>query len=180
MSVACDVAAVRRLDAAGAEARIDELAAILVDAVMHGASVNFLAGLSMADAAAFWRGQMAGIAAGSRILLVLEEQHTIVGTVMLTLAHQPNAPHRAEISKMLVRSTARRRGFGTCLLQAAEQMARAYGRTLLLLDTQTGSAGEHLYRSCDWTPLGVVPDHALTPDGRPAATTFFYKRLAPP
>lgn len=37
------VAAVRALDAAEAETRLAELSAILVDAVAHGASVNFLA-----------------------------------------------------------------------------------------------------------------------------------------
>ena len=40
--------AIRTLDAAEAEARLGELADILVDAVAHGASVNFMAGFSHA------------------------------------------------------------------------------------------------------------------------------------
>jgi GNAT superfamily N-acetyltransferase len=170
-------AAIRELGAAEAEARLGELAAILTDAVSHGASVNFMAGLATADAAEFWRGQIPGIADGSRRLLVAADGAALVGTVLLTFAHQPNAPHRAEIGKMLVLSHARRRGHGRRLLTAAETTARDHGRTLLLLDTQTGSAGERLYRSCGWTALGIVPDHALTPDGRLAPTTFFYKQL---
>jgi len=168
---------VRPLTAGEATARLEELAAVLVDAVAHGASVNFLAGLTAQEAAAFWRSQLPGIADGGRVLLVAEEAGCIVGTVILTYAHQPNAPHRGEITKMLVLASHRRRGIGRRLLAAAEETARAAGRTLLLLDTQTGSAGEALYRACGWQAFGVVPEHALTTDGTPAPTTFFYKTL---
>lgn len=176
-SPASDTIAIRPLAATEAETRLAELAAILVDAVAHGASVNFLAGLAAPEAAAFWRGQMPGLADGSRILLVAETDGRLVGTVVLTLAPQPNAPHRAEIGKMLVLARLRRRGLGRRLLTAAEDTARAHGRTLLLLDTQTDSAGERLYESCGWTAFGIVPGHALMPDGRPAPTTFFYKQV---
>lgn len=170
-------AAIRALAADEAETRIGELAAVLADAVAHGASVNFLAGFGHAQAVAFWRGQLPGIADASRVLVVAEIDGTIIGTAVLTLAHQPNAPHRAEIGKMLVHSSERRRGLGTRLLAATENVARRLGRTLILLDTQTDSAGERLYRSCGWTPYGVVPGHSLTPDGRLAPTTFFYKKV---
>lgn len=172
-------ATIRPLDAAETEARLDELAAILVDAVANGASVNFLAGFGMDDARTFWRGQLPGISAGERKLLVAEAEGTLVGTVILALAHQPNAPHRAEIGKMLVLCTARRQGLGRRLLAAAESLALDHGRTLLLLDTETGSSGEALYRSGGWTAVGRVPDHAFTPDGRLAETTIFYKALGP-
>ena len=36
---------------------------------------------------------------------------------------------------------------------------------------------ERLYARLGWTRLGVVPDFALLPDGRPCATVFFWKRL---
>jgi GNAT superfamily N-acetyltransferase len=169
--------AIRELDAVEARARLPELAAILVDAVENGASVNFLQGLDAGEAAAFWHGQIPGLADGSRKLFAAEEGGALVGTVVLTFAPQPNAPHRAEIGKMLVLARLRRRGIGRKLLAAAEDAARARGRTLLLLDTQTGSAGERLYDKCGWTPFGIVPGHALTPDGTPAPTTFFYKQL---
>jgi hypothetical protein len=45
--------AIRTFDAAETEARLDEVAAILVDAVANGASVNFLAGFGMAEGRAF-------------------------------------------------------------------------------------------------------------------------------
>jgi GNAT superfamily N-acetyltransferase len=171
--------AIRALDAAEAEARLDELAGILVDAVAHGASVNFMAGLAREEARAFWHGQLSGIADGSKQLLVGDDGGRLVATVMLVHARQPNAPHRAEVGKMLVHSSSRRQGLGRRLLAAAEQAARLAGRTLLMLDTETGSSGDRLYRSCGWVELGRAPDHAFTPDGRLAETTLFYKVLAP-
>jgi GNAT superfamily N-acetyltransferase len=172
-------ASIRTLDAAETEARLDELAAILVDAVANGASVNFLAGFGMAEARAFWRGQVPGIAAGERRLLVAVDGERLVGTVVLALAPQPNAQHRAEIGKMLVHSSARRQGLGRRLLAAAEALALECGRTLLLLDTESESSGDMLYRSTGWTEVGRVPGHAVAPDGRLAETTIFYKVLGP-
>jgi GNAT superfamily N-acetyltransferase len=172
------LATIRALPAAEAESRLDDLAAILVDAVAHGASVNFLAGFSHAEAAAFWRRQFSALADGATSLFVAEADGKLLGTVLLFFAHQPNAPHRAEIGKMLVLAAARRQGIGRRLLQAAEHAALAAGRTLLLLDTESGSAGDRLYRSCGWTEYGRVPGHALRPDGIPAETTMFYKLLA--
>lgn len=170
-------ASIRALDAVEAEARVSELAAILVEAVALGASVNFMAGFSNAEGRAFWRDQFPGIANGSRRLFVGDNGQRLVGTVILTFAHQPNAWHRAEITKMLVLSTARRQGLGRRLLAAVEEAAREAGRTLLMLDTETGSAGDLLYRSCGWTEIGRVPGHAFRPDGRLAETTLFYKVL---
>jgi GNAT superfamily N-acetyltransferase len=169
---------IRSLDAAETESRLPELAAILVDAVANGASVNFLAGFTPDQAAIFWRAQIPGIASNTLQLLVAEDGRTLVGTVLLLFAPQPNAPHRAEIGKMLVHSAMRRQGLGRRLLAAAETAARQANRTLLMLDTESGSAGDRLYRSCGWTPVGSVPDHAFRPDGRLAETTIFYKQLA--
>lgn len=170
---------IRSLTAAEAEARLPELSDILVDAVAHGASVNFMAGVTGAEAQAFWQGQLPGLADGGRRLLVADAAGRLVGTAALTLAHQPNAPHRAEVGKMLVLSTMRRQGLGRRLLAAAEAAALEAGRTLLLLDTESGSAGELLYCACGWTAAARVPDHAWTPDGRLADTTLLFKQLGP-
>ena len=32
-----------------------------------------------------------------------------------------------------------------------------------MLDTESGSAGDLLYRSCGWTEFGRVPGHAFKP-----------------
>lgn len=168
---------IRGLAVDEAERRLDELADILVDSVAHGASVNFMAGFSAAEAWAFWQGQLPELAGGERRLFVAECENRLVGTVVLAFAPQPNQPHRADIGKMLVHSSMRRLGLGARLLGAAERAAREAGRTLLMLDTEAGSAGDRLYRGCGWTPFGTVPGHAYRPDGQLAPTTFFYKRL---
>ena len=115
------------------------------------------------------------------MLLIAEDgaPQTVLGTVHIVLAQPDNQAHRADISKMLVRSApARRRGIGALLMRAAEDAARALGKTLLVLDTVTGSDAERLYARLGWKKVGVIPDFALWPDGRPCATTYFYKPLA--
>jgi hypothetical protein len=62
-------------------------------------------------------------------------------------------------------------------MAAAEDEARAAGKTLLVLDTVTGDAADRLYTRLGWSRVGVIPNYALYPDGRPCATTFFYKEL---
>ena len=82
-----------------------------------------------------------------------------------------------DVAKMLVHRRARRRGFGAALVTAAEDAARAAGRTVLVLDTVTGGDAERLYPRIGWQRVGDVPHYALMPDSRPCATTFFYKAL---
>ena len=168
---------IRALPAAEMASRIGELAAVLADAVAHGASVNFMAGVTEGATRDFWLGQLPGVEKGERILLVAEQEGRLVGTAVVSFAPQPNAPHRAEIGKMLVHSSVRRQGLGRRLLKAAETAARDAGRTLLILDTEAGSSGDHLYRSSGWIELGTLPGHSFTPDGRLAAATYFYKAL---
>ena len=168
---------VRALAPNEAALRLDELAALLVDAVESGASVNFMRGLSLDQAAGFWRGQLPGMADGSRVLMIAEAGGRIVGTAVVTFAHQPNQPHRAEIGKMLVHSKLRRQGLGARLLAAAEAAAGAAGRTLLVLDTESGSAGERLYDRSGWIKVGEIPNFSFDPDGRLRPATIFYKNV---
>src|SRR5262245_9029029 len=108
------------------------LAEVLVDCVEGGASVGFMHPFGRDEAESFWA---RALAADDRVVLVAEEGSTITGTVQVVLAMPPNQPHRGEISKMLVHRSARRRGVGEALMRAAEDEARAAGKTLLVLDT---------------------------------------------
>jgi GNAT superfamily N-acetyltransferase len=101
----------------------------------------------------------------------------LVGTVQVILAVPPNQPHRGEIAKLLVHRSARRRGIAQLLMQRAEVEARAEGKTLLVLDTVTGDAGERVYTRLGWNRVGVIPGYALYPDGRPCDTTVFWKMI---
>ena len=88
-----------------------------------------------------------------------------------------NQPDRAEIAKLLVHRSARRRGIARLLMERAEAEARAEGKTLLVLDTVTGDDAERLYERLGWNRVGVIPGYALYPDGRPCDTTVFWKSL---
>jgi ribosomal protein S18 acetylase RimI-like enzyme len=114
---------------------------------------------------------------GRRLLLAAFLNGDVVGTVQVVLAVPPNQPHRAEIAKLLVHRSARRRGIAQLLMERAEAEARAEGKTLLVLDTVTGDSAERLYERLGWTRVGVIPGYALYPDGRPCDTTVFWKAL---
>ena len=171
---------VRRLDAAEAAARVPALAALLLDCVEGGASVGFMQPMSAATATRFWDRVAAGVADGARALVVAEDgDGGIVGTVQLLLVLPENQGHRADVAKMLVHRRARRRGIARRLLDAIETTAREEGKTLLVLDTVTGSDAERLYARAGWQRVGTIPDYARMPDGPFCATTIFYKALAP-
>ena len=168
---------IRRLGAGAARAELDRLAAVLLDCVEGGASVRYMAPFSHAEARAAFESVAADVDRGRRVLLAAYDDGELVGTVQVASAEQPNSPHRGEIVQLLVHRSARRRGVAAALMDAAETEARDEGRTLLVLDTVTGDAAERLYERLGWTKVGVIPDYALYPDGRPCATTVFFKHL---
>ena len=161
------------------EKRIDELSEVLIDCVEGGASVSFMHPMTHEKARVFWNASAASAARGERIIVVAEDDTgSIVGTVTLILNLPENQPHRADIAKMLVHRKARRLGVGAAVLAAAEREALKRGRTLLVLDTVTGSPAERLYVRHGWQRCGEIPFYALWPDGRPCPTTYYYKQLA--
>ena len=168
---------IRALDADAFRAAIPGLAALTVDAVEGGSGVNFLAGATEDETAAWWAARTGPVEAGVVTVFVALDGDRIVGSTLIERSTNPNSPHRAEIGKVIVVRSHRRRGIGAALMAAVEERARADGRWLLLLDTVAGSAAEAMYRAAGWTAFGVVPNHALLPDGTPVATTYFWKDL---
>jgi ribosomal protein S18 acetylase RimI-like enzyme len=172
-----DTFRIRRAAADAADAA--GLADVLLDCVEGGSSIGFMHPLSRQKAVTFWQASLASAARGERILLVAEDldSNRIVGTVQVVLTMPDNQPHRADVAKMQVHRGARRRGIGEALLRAAERAARDAGRSLLVLDTVTGSDAERLYRRLGWRRVGEIPDYALWPRGGFCSTTLFYRRL---
>ncbi|WP_224244731.1 GNAT family N-acetyltransferase [Hyalangium gracile] len=169
---------VRRVGASEVAACVEPLADVLIDCVEGGASVGFMRPLPRERAVAFWRKVAEGVVRGERVLLVAEDgAGRILGTVQLILSMPDNQQHRGDIAKMLVHREARRRGVAQRLMAAIEDEARKEGRTVLVLDTVTGSSAERLYERAGWQRVGVVPKYALMPDGEFCATTFFFKHL---
>ncbi len=154
------------------------LAALLVDAVNSGASVGFWAPMEQARAVLYWREVMQGMVQQSRVLVVAEDAGEVVGTVQLVLSDRQNGHHRAEITKLIVHTSHRGHGLGRALLAAAHVEARFRGRTLLILDTRTGDAGERLYESMGYTRAGEIPAYTIQPDGARHGTTIFYHVLS--
>ena len=159
------------------EPDIRDLARLLVDAVESGASVSFLAPLSLAQAEEWWRDTLSH-GHPRAAFLVARDDLGIVGTVQFHPAWAPNQPHRAEVAKLIVHRRGRRQGIGRALMVALEARARSGGFTLLTLDAQRGGVAEKLYRQMGWTYVGIIPGYALNADGGgPSDTVIFYKDL---
>ena len=168
---------IERLYGGSARAALDELAAVLHDCVEGGASVSFVDPFTEADARAFFESLLPELDAGTRVLLVARDADGILGTVQLIHAAPPNQPHRGDIAKLLVHRRARGRGVAKLLMDAAEDAARADGKTLLVLDTVTGTSAYRLYERLGWTRVGEIPGYALSVSGELEPTTVFYKEL---
>jgi acetyltransferase len=168
------------LDLSRQDELLDGLDALLRDSVESGASVGFLPPLQAEEARAFWQETLDEVAAGTRLALGAWLSGRLVGTVQLALATKPNARHRGEVQKLLVHTTARRQGIARALLDAIERAALESGRSLLVLDTEQGSAAERLYRRVGYSEGGVIPRYAATAAGPLIATVIFYKELGRP
>jgi GNAT superfamily N-acetyltransferase len=166
---------IRRITRA-TEADIEGLGDVLIDCVEGGASVGFMQPMTRDKALGFWRKVAASVERDERILFVAEQDGAIVGTVQVVFDLPENQPHRADIAKMQVHRSQRKKGVGEALMRAAESAAKEIGRTLLVLDTASADA-ERLYERCGYKRVGAIPNFALLPQGGYCDTVFFYKQL---
>lgn len=168
---------IERLDATQTAQSIPALARLLQDTVASGASVGFLPPLSEEEASAYWREVVSALREPYRILLVAREAEEIVGAVQLDLASRANGSHRAEVIKLMVHTSQRRKGIGRALMQAIETEARRADRTTLVLDTRQGDPSEILYSNVGYLKAGSIPAYARSANGELHTTVFFYKLL---
>jgi ribosomal protein S18 acetylase RimI-like enzyme len=168
-----------RLDGPTFDAAIPDLAVILADAVAGGASVGFLMPFTPEDAATWWQSIERDVVHRKVLVVAARLDRRVVGTVQLRLAQLPNSRHRAEVAKLLVHRSARRRGIATALLREVDHLARAHGRTLLVLDTIAETESERLYIKLGWTRVGEIPRYAAMPDGELRPTVIFHRELGP-
>jgi ribosomal protein S18 acetylase RimI-like enzyme len=150
-----------------------QLVELLVAVVDGGAAISFLPPLAPSAAEAYWR----GVLDPSRVLLVAEDEGRIVGSAQLHLVTWPNGPHRADVAKVMVHPSARRRGIARALMERLERVARREGRTLLVLDTREGDPSNSLYTQAGFQEVGRIPGYALNGDGTLHATVYYYKAL---
>ena len=168
---------IRRLDPAQTLQAAPALGAVLKDCVAGGASVSFMADMTLAGAVAFWEDVAAAQGRDGRAVLIAEDEAGLFGVVEVIPAGAPNQPHRGDVAKMLVHRRGRRRGAAEALMREAEAAARDLGLSLLVLDTVTGGAAERLYARLGWARVGEIPGYALMPDGAACGTTYFYKTV---
>ncbi len=168
---------IRVLNFEEAKAAIPALAEIIADCVKGGASVGFMAPCEPLNFVPYWTRVAQEVESADTLLIVAEHDGEIVGTVQLGLSQMPNQPHRTDLKKLLIHRKARGLGLARQLMQAAEEEARRHQKTLICLDTATGSPAEAIYTHLGWERVGVIPNYALYPDGSPCATTLFYKGL---
>lgn len=156
------------------------LVEMLQQSVEDGALVGFTWPLEARRAANFWEGTFQSVRHGERLLIGAFINGRLVGTVQLYLSPEPNAPHRAEVYKLLVHRDFQRQGIGAALMTEVERQAGQHQRSLLLLDTVQGGPSERLYRRLEWQEIGVVPHHFNDPYGVPKASVYFMKHLDRP
>jgi GNAT superfamily N-acetyltransferase len=153
----------------------DGLAEVLLDCIEDGASVGFVLPVRHEELRDWWRGSLT--TSGTLTWVTRQMDGRIVACVQLKPVGMPNGTHRAEVSKLLVHRDARGQGVAAELMRTLEAEALRQGRTLLMLDTQSGSPAEGIYLRWGWTAWGQVADYAAWPDGSLGATTFLWKRL---
>ncbi len=162
---------------ADAPAIRDALSELLIETVAIGGSVSFMHPLAKDDADTFWQDSLGAVARGERIVLGAFDGDDLVGTVTLLLKLPPNQPHRAEIAKMMTRVAHRNRGVATALMCAAEALAIADRRTLLVLDTAEEDGAGPFYERLGFKLTGLIPDYALKPRGGLTGTLIYWKRI---
>jgi len=156
---------------------VDQLADLLIDAVDSGASIGFMPPVTADQAQAYWHEVIALMRVGRRLLLVAMDGDQVQGSIQIDLETRANGNHRAEVIKLFVHRRARRRGLARALMLEVQSTARRLGRTLLLMDTRSGSEAESLCQSLGYIRYGVVPAYARSPSGVRDPTSFYYCQL---
>jgi ribosomal protein S18 acetylase RimI-like enzyme len=153
------------------------LAEMLIEVVATGGSVSFMHPLDPAVADAYWVDALGAAARDQRVVLGAWDGEALVGTVTLLLDFPQNQPHRAEVAKLMTRSSHRGRGIATTLMASVEAIAVRRGRTLLVLDTAVDGGAAALYARLGFTLTGEIPDYAFKPHGGLTGTLIFWKRI---
>jgi ribosomal protein S18 acetylase RimI-like enzyme len=164
-------------DAATVTQFVPQLTGLLVACVDAGAGVHFLRPVAAADATAYWQSLLPRSQAGGLPAFFALENGQLLGCVFLILDTPGNAPHRCEVTKLLVHPLARRRGLGRQLMLALENEATGQQRSLIVLDTATGEAAEKLYAGMGFQVAGMIPAYWLDENRVLQSTTVMYKQL---
>lgn len=158
-------------------ADLDALAETLMQSVALGASIGFILPFGFVQAQAFWQKLLPAFERGEKRLLVARVAGKIAGTVQLVVDQPANGIHRGDVVKLMVHPDGRRKGLARKLMTAVEALACEEGKTLLVLDTVTGSPAQTLYENLGFTLSGTIPHYAMSTEGMLESTSVMYKVL---
>ncbi|MEJ6007654.1 GNAT family N-acetyltransferase [Paucibacter sp. AS339] len=162
---------------------LPELCELLTDSVHRGASLGFLAPLSRYAALEYWHGVFARLGPRHKLWVACSGEGPdarLLGAVQLSLCPLANAHHRGEVQHLMVHSQARGQGLASRLMTRLECTALAHGRSLLVLETQSGSQAEAVYAHLGWQRVGEIPDYGACAEGQLQGAALYYKRLQQP
>ncbi|KAK0627506.1 hypothetical protein B0T14DRAFT_563309 [Immersiella caudata] len=136
----------------------------------------------------WWRERIAEANQGSRVIVLLLPETVpgkkamgtdLRGLAMFKLSDVETGTFRGRIDAVLVNQKHRRQGGARALVTALEYEAAKRGRTLLLVDTETGSVAEAAFKKFGYVEVGKIPAYSRAlPNGK-KGETFFYKDLLP-
>lgn len=157
---------------------ITDLVDAFTETVNNGSPLGFMPPISRDESRDYWISLLPELRAGRRVLLVAMMSGAVVGSAQLLPSRRGNSPHRAEIEKVFVTPSARGQGVGTALMNAVEDLAVHYGRTLLLLNTRVGEPPHRWYKELGYRDVGVIPGWTIGPDGESYDHVTMYKNVA--
>ena len=128
-------------------------------------------------ARAYWRDVTRAVGRGETKLFAVWRQGLLAGSVQLGLDMPESGRHRAEIRCLLVAPGRGCSGLARRLLDAAEQGARASGRTLLTFAANVDAEAEWLDSDPGWVLAGTIPGYTVGARRQPHRTGFYYKVL---
>ncbi len=164
---------------------LPQLCELLSDGVHRGASLGFLAPLSKYAALEYWHGVFARLGPQHQLWVAYEDPGPegcprLLGAVQLSLCPAANAHHRGEVRQLMVHSQARGQGLASRLMTRLECAALVQGRSLLVLEAQSGSQAEAVYAHLGWQRVGEIPEYGTCAEGQLQGVALYYKRLQRP
>ncbi|KAL8674520.1 MAG: hypothetical protein Q9168_001112 [Polycauliona sp. 1 TL-2023] len=161
---------------------LTQFASLHIACITHDHTIaTFIPPLTHHRINTWWQDRANEVRSGSRDILFVaapDGSGSVIGVVMLRKPEGETGPFRGMIQKLLVSPDWRRKGVGRALMKSLEHVAREQGKTLLMLDTETGSPAERFYPALGYTKVGIVPNFGISPkDGSLKSETFFYKDL---
>ena len=91
---------------------------LLIDSVASGASIGFIAPLSLQSAHDYWQGVDRDLATPYRRLYLALNGDTVIGSVQLSLCAKANGAHRGEVEKLMVHSEYQGQGIAKQLMNS--------------------------------------------------------------